>query len=266
MTTGSGQEFPQISLRSNWLTVDRNTLRADVLKDSRNERTTISAEELEAILLLGRTSILNGIEDFYDEQRAKTPDLTVVRPSIWTAQLGNTRQTEGVNSKVFTKQGYDNGGVLTSFREVRENFHGYWDAVEQAGFLPEVRRTSGGRDGGSWLLLRKPSLTQVMQHWFDIPGDRIIEYIASRNATEQVGVLATLQTLTERDIDRLPDAMRSRRQILHILSTAAIKSTLGDIEGYEIEVDNALTYAAGDGNIDDSTIRAIENSTFSRDI
>lgn len=51
-------------------------------------------------------------------------------------------------------------------------------------------------------------------------------------------------------------------QVGLILSMAAIKSALGDKDGYEDEVDDALTYAHNDLSIDAGTVRAIENSTF----
>lgn len=45
----------------------------------------------------------------------------------------------------------------------------------------------------------------------------------------------------------------------------AIKLSLGNKEGYEEEVDDALTYADNDDNINISIVRAIENSTFELD-
>jgi hypothetical protein len=259
-------EHPSVGLRSNWLTVNDATLRADVLKNSQSERLTVSAEELQTVLLLGRTSLLQGIEDFYEDQVNKNPGATIVRPSIWTAQLGTTAQTDGRNSKVFTEKGYANGGVIQSSDEIQPGFHGHWNAVKEAGFLPEVRRTSGKQDGGSWLLLRKPLLSEVLHHWFNYPSDVLDNAIEIITDEEDKGIerrnLRMYRMLGERAVDRAPDTARSKQQIGLILSMVAIKSALGDKDGYEDEVDDALTYAHNDSSIDVSTVRAIENSAY----
>lgn len=262
---GAIGEHPSVSLRSNRLLVNDKALRADVLKDTGSEKIAVSPSELERVLLLGRISLLQGIEDFYDDQ-VKNLGSMIVRPSIWTAQLGTTAQTGGRDSKVFTEKGYANGGVIQSPDEIQPRFHGYWSAVREAGFLPEVRRTSGKQDGGSWLLLRKPSLGEVLHHWFNYPSqalDSAVEIIANE---EDKGIerrnLRMYRTLGEEAVDRAPDTARSRQQIGLILSMAAIKSALGDKDGYEDEVDDALIYANNDLSIDAGTVRAIENSTF----
>jgi hypothetical protein len=259
-------EHPSVGLRSNRLLVNDKALRADVLKDARSEKIAVSPSELERVLLLGRVSLLQGIEDFYENQVIKNPSLTIVRPSVWTAQLGTTAQTDGRDSKVFTEKGYANGGVIQLFDEIQPRFHGYWTAITNTGFLPEVRRTSGKQDGGSWLLLRKPSLGEVLHHWFNYPPevlDEAIEVIANK---EDVGLerrnLRWYRILREKGVDRAPDTARSRQQIGLLLSMAAIKSALGDKDGYEDEVDDALTYANNDPSIDVGTVRAIENSIF----
>jgi hypothetical protein len=261
-------ENPSIALRSNWLTVNNNTLRADVLKNSRSEKLTVSPEELSSILLLGRRSILQGIEEFYGQQVLKNPNLSIVRPSIWTAHLGTTAQTDGRNSQVFTDLGYDNGGINTSIDEIKPEFHAHWNAIREAGFLPEVRRTSDGNNAGSWLLLRKPSLSEVLHHWFDYQDNDIentAKSIKNDNKELEQRYLRLYRLLGEKAVDQAPDATRSRKQIGLILSMAAIKSAIGDKDGYEVEIDDALTYADNASEIDNSTVRAIENSTFEID-
>lgn len=264
MSSESIGENPSVVLRSNWLTVNGATLRADALKNSRSERLTVSAEELQSVLLLGRRAIVQGIEEFYSRHQPYAS----TRPSIWTVHLGTTAQTDGRNSKVFTERGYANGGVNTSIDEIQPRFHGHWNAIKEAGFLPEVRRTSGTEDGGSWLLLRKPSLNEVLHHWFGYPEEALNEVIATV-VDEDKGVerrnLRIYRMLGERIVDKMPDRARSRMQIGQILSMAAIKSALGDKTGYEDEVDDAFTYADNDFQIDPSTIRAMENSTFELD-
>lgn len=268
MSIKSIGENPDITLRSNRLTVNRHTLCADVLKNLAIEKLAVSADDLEKILLLGRRSILQGVEEFYEQQVIKNPAATVSRPSIWTAQLGNTTQTDGQKSKVITEQGYANRGVIASMDEIHSRFHPYWTSVRQAGFLPEVRRSTGKQDGGSWLLLRKPSIGEVLHYWFDeseIDLDSSIEAIADKDREVERRNLQLYRMLGEKAVDQVSDTLRSRKQIGLILSMAAIKSAIGDRSGYEEEVDDALTYADNDLCIDVSTVRAIENSTFEID-
>jgi hypothetical protein len=264
MSDASGENL-SIALRSNWLTVNNNTLRADVLKNSKSERTPVSPEELESVLLSGRRAILQGIEEFYEQQVINYPDRTVVRPSIWTAQLGTRTQTDVRNSRVFTEKGYANGGVNSSADEIQGRFLGHWRAVESAGFLPEVRRTTGGHDGGSWLLLRKPTLGQVLYHWFGYEKEAIkdaVEAVTDTDKETERRKLLSYRLRGEETVDRAPDLHRSRAQIALILSMGAIKSALGDQVGYEEEINDAFTYIDNDASIDVSTVRAIENSTF----
>jgi hypothetical protein len=258
-------ENTSVALQSNWLTVDNNTLRADVLKNSKSEKQTVSAPELETILLLGRHSILQGIEEFYEQTVAKNRGLDIVRPSIWTVQLGTTAQTDGVHSGVFTERGYANGGINKAINEIKPKFHTHWGAVIEAGFLPEVRRTSTGRDGGAWLLFRKPELNELLHYWFGYEKNFIngaVDAILDKDKAVQKSYLHSYRTIVEGVVDEEPNAGRSRAQIGLILSMAAIKSAIGDKEGYEQEASDALTYAHNDVSIDMSTVRAIENATF----
>ena len=149
-----------VTVRSNFLRVNRRELWADVLEQpAKSNKEPVDAARLGQILKVGRVIILAGIEEFYTDMQAQT-ESRIQRPSIWTAHLGSLAQTEGRDSQVFTQAGYDNGGVIRSIDEIQEKFHPYWAEVEAAGFIPEVRRTlrkSGGsyeKDSGAWLLLR----------------------------------------------------------------------------------------------------------------
>ncbi len=147
-------------IHQNIFTDDGRTLWADVLKPPfRNYSTRfekVSPDQLESILKVGRVGIHNAIEAFYLEQYTKlTPKgYTVVRPSIWVAQLGGPKQTDGRDSKVYTEKGYKNGGIHYDKDEQQEAFWPHWEAVEHAGFTPHVRSTYGGAAAGAWLLLR----------------------------------------------------------------------------------------------------------------
>lgn len=112
----------------------------------------VSPSRLHAILSAGRVAIHNTIETFYHQQyeRLTPKGYTVVRPSIWVAQLGSNEQTDGRDSEVYTAKGYANGGVHFDKDEQHEVFWPHWDAVTRAGFTPHVR----GANSGAWLMLR----------------------------------------------------------------------------------------------------------------
>lgn len=258
MLQRSTQEQPIIALRSNWLTVDKHKLRADVLEDPKSKKVTTSAEELSAYLLLGRHSILQGIEKLYHQYPGAS------RQSIWTAQLGTEAQTEGRDSKVFTEPGYANGGINTSIDEIQPDFHDHWKAVLNAGFLPEVRRTDGRADGGSWLLLRKPLLTDVLKYWFGHEDDLrgIAAAILNKDKELEKANLLEYRLRGEEAVDTARSELRPREQVALLLSMAAIKATLGNLGGSKKEIDDALDYARNDASIEDRAVRAIENSAF----
>jgi len=265
MSIKSANENPDIALRSNWVTVDNRMLRADVLKDTSSEKLAVSSDELLNILVLGRLTILQAVEELYAQTVLKNPGTMVTRPSIWTAQLGTTAQTEGRNSKVLTEEGYVNGGVTTTLEEIQPGFRPHWHAIRHAGFVPEVRQASGKRDGGAWLLLRKPSLDDVLRQWF---GENkgvtasVVERIKDKDKAEERKNLLDYRTIGERRVDQGPDHRRSRAQIGLIISMAAIKSALGDRTGFEEEIGDALTYADNDPSVDVGAVRAIENSVY----
>lgn len=143
-------------VNQNIFTDDGRRLWADVLKIPFRKHIqnyeVVSADKLEAILSVAHLAIHNSIEDFYLEQYTKyTPKgYTVVRPSIWVAQLGSSSQTDGANSKVYSEKGYRNGGIHYDKDEQHEAFYPHWEAVENAGFTPHVR----GATAGAWLMLR----------------------------------------------------------------------------------------------------------------
>lgn len=262
-------EQPSISLRSNWLTVGNSTLRADILKNSRSDKLTVSTKTLESLLVLGRSTILQAIEDSYVEQTMSHLDSTVIRPSIWTTQLGTTTQTDGINSKVFNVTGYRNGGVNTTIDELQPRFQGHWSAVKNAGFLPEVRRTSGTVDSGSWLLLRKPTIQQVALQWLEWqenPETARLQNVKNSTHEEAISNLHRYQTLGEARVDHLSDtrgnALRPRFQIGLLLGTIALKQQAGYPFSSERDIDDILDYATESSAITTPMIRAIVNSTF----
>lgn len=259
---------PTVAMRSNWLRVNNRTLHTNVLEYEATDKLSVSAEELERVLILGRRTIVTSIEEFYLKQVAKNPGSEIVRPSIWTAQIGTSAQTEGRDNPVFTAKGYANGGVNRYYDEIQPAFRAHWGAIARAGFLPEVRRTETVRDGGAWLLLRKPTLDEVLSRWFGWDEgiiDNAVEVIKDDDKDIEQRKLHLFRKLGEKAVDRAPDPVRSREQIGLIMAMGAIKLSLGDKEGYEVEVDDALTYADDDDRIDVSIVRAIENSTFELD-
>lgn len=139
----------------NMLKVNEHSLWADVLKQPRTKvvtHETVSPQELETLLRVGKIAIYNALEEFYSKQyRELTPKgYTINRPSLWVAQLGTSRQTDGVNSQVYSEKGYANGGIHYNKDEQKEEFWPHWDAVGRAGFVPHVR----GSDNGAWLALK----------------------------------------------------------------------------------------------------------------
>lgn len=246
----------RVQLRQNWLTVNRRALCAEALGDKPN-KTVVTAEQLAHVLAIGRVAILNGIEDFYDTMRADNPG--VVRPSIFTVQLGDTLQTDGRHTNVFTEKGYNNGGIIQAVDELQPSIHPYWNAVMDAGFLPEVRRTSGKEHGGSWLMLRKPTLAQVSGDWLGVPL-----YLPDETAENQE--LTALQKEAAVDmyregvygkIDEFDDMQkaqsvsgperamnRSRLQISSLVGVLAYKQALAYADGdLDSDIEYAIQYA-----------------------
>lgn len=263
---------PSIGIHSNWLQIDGQTLRADILPGARRGEIDIDPEGLRTVIDLGRYAILDGIEAFYERTRHANPNSTVVRPSIWTARLGNPNQTDGVNTRVFTPKGYENGGVIEARDELQEPFRPFWDAVLAEGFLPEVRRTSGAQHGGAWLALRRPTLAQVSEHWLDDPNvmplldpdDLRPTPEGLQEFKEYMETLNDLRDGTLRSVNASAQecmSTRSRLQISALLASAAYKhaTLLGD---YREDMEDVVTYATYTDNLAPGTVLAIEQAVF----
>lgn len=263
-------EASDISIRSNWLLVKNQELRADVLKNSRRERRSVDSTELRTILLLGQTAILEGIESFYESTQVQNPNIAIGRPSIWTAQLGTTQQADGLNSRIITVGGYTNTNIYRSKEAVYPAFHPHWNAIADAGFVPEVRIAWGEKDRGAWLLLRRPEIVDVLHGWLDYKetGDaaQVREMIQSsqvavQNRTSALNFYQSAQadyitaSVAPSEVER-----QARQQIGLNLACAALKLCLHDDDGYAEEIEDVLDYA--DHTMDDGTIRALENATW----
>jgi hypothetical protein len=128
---------PEVSIKSSFLALDGFRLRADVLDIPDSTEKPVSPDALRTILHMGEYSIHSA-----NQYR------------IWVVRLGNTEQTDGKDSQVLTVAGYENGsGVFGSVDEIRKPFHDYWHIIEAAGYVPEVRLTTGNNTDGSWILL-----------------------------------------------------------------------------------------------------------------
>ena len=249
-----------VSFEKGMLLVDGKKLRANTLRGGSSKKLSVHAETLEEILIPNRRPILHDIEANFKGN---------VTPSVWTAQLGTTRQTDGMDNRVFTQLGYQNGGVNTTVDEIQEGFHGHWNAIKSAGFLPEVRRTSGGEDAGSWLLLRKPTLQQVALHWLgwqDTADGAALINARPETKDEYVENLQAYQVMGEKMVDHLSDTignvLRPRWQLGVLLGTVALKSNAGYSEYYEEDINDIFEYADTNVAITQPMVRAIENSTF----
>lgn len=266
-------QLPIVSLRSNFLQVNGHTLQADILRSAATEKLPVSAERLETILVLGRFSILRGIEEFYTQTKLKHPGQAIVRPSIFTAQLGTVAQAEGRSSRVFTAEGYANGGIITSSSEIQERFHGHWNAVKSAGFLPEVRRTSGARDGGAWLMLRRPTIPDVLDEWLSYKESPIATALSDQIKHEdQADPALNMQhihwyrEIGMRTIDtdvRSEDMLTLAHQNIGLeLAIGALKLAVHDQQGFVDATEDAMRYAERHPLVDDGVTFAIENAIW----
>jgi len=257
-------EQPIITLQYERLAVNGQVLRANVLRGDGSDALKISPEDLESILVPARRPILRVIEDYYEQTQLNNPDLHIVRPSIWTAHLASTKQSEGQSNRVFTELGYRNGGVHTLRDELQPDFHGYWDAVRNAGFMPEVRLDATKPYAGPWLLLRKPTLDEVALHWFDFPSDAAASATQIKDDDMRIEAhnLRQQHLSGEAIVDRAPNEHRSRLEMGLILSMAAIKASMGDQAAYSRDIDDVFEYLDADQTIDISATRAVENATF----
>ena len=129
---------PKIRAASGRFSVDGRHLRADVLPISSSERIPVSSSQLADLLVMGRLAIGDSIENLYTFIHTENPGLLMPRPPVMIAQLGTQEQMEGPHSQVFTEAGLANSGVVVSPVEIDERFRGHWDAVTNAGFMPEA--------------------------------------------------------------------------------------------------------------------------------
>lgn len=263
-----------VSVKQNWLTVNRRTLCAEALGD-KPKRTTVNANQLRQVLHIGRGAILEGIEVFYDKMRAANP--SVDRPSFFALQLGDIGQTDGRQSSVFTEKGYNNGGIIQAVDELKPDIRPYWSAAMDVGFKPEVRRTSGKQDGGSWLLLRKPTLAQVSSDWlgvhFTLPD--VTAETHQLTPLQKVAVVDEYRQYLHAQIDEHDDVLkaqsvnpiertldRSRLQISSLVGVLAYKQALGYGDGdlnNNNDIEDVLRYA---GQFSPPTLCAIENALY----
>jgi hypothetical protein len=256
-------ELP-IKLQSNFLTVDERKLRSDVLAIGDTQKLATSAEDLQWIISsrnLGRSAILSGIEAIYEQTKQRNPNSKVVRPSVWTMHLAKEKHTHKDTNFVFTQKGYDNGGIRTDRDEILDRFHGHWDAVKNAGFIPEVRKISVAKDAGAWLLLRKPSIEEVAKQWFGHVETR--EMVIARATPElDKDSIRIYSDLGQELVEELEVDGHSDMRMGLNLAVAAIKRTMGDIDGFLLDVDETLVQADQDAYRRNSAVLAIENSTY----
>jgi len=261
MSQEISSENPIVTLRSGHILVDGQMLSSDALAIPGSSHRSVSAEELQALLLPNRRPLQSSIKEMPGDE---------FKISLWTTQLGNTDQTDGRDTQVFSRFGYENNGLITTRYELAEAFHGHWDAVYNVGFVPEVRRDSThSENGGAWLTLHKPTLAEVAFHWLDWAEDpvtKVLQRYVKDRPDAYKDYVKRYRVLAEGKIDRRGkiegDAVRPRWQLAVDLGVAALKLNAGDVEAYERDIDDAFDKADSDEHITVETIRAIENSTF----
>ncbi len=252
-----------IFLRENWLELDGRKLESDDPRFHSAEKLSVTPEGLRAILDIGTPEILSGIEAFYKRTVLANPKSTVVRPSILTTHVGTAKMED----LLLTQRGLRNGGNITHRGELTYLATRYWDAVHAMGFQPELRRTSGQRDGGLWLLLRRPTLLQVNSEWlgtsFELPEvdlnddmRRVLGAYSDRLA-EIADTVDDEAVYWAEPVERR-QFLRSRLQIGRILAISALKISLHSGEP-EDDIEEALDYARNDPTISDDIERAIRN-------
>lgn len=118
------------------------------LDDTRN-----TANDLAYILsILGRQTIVDGIEDLYAKTKAANPTAEeIARPSISLVELGP-------DTGVLSPLGRLNRiHIHRHILEIQDAQRGYWNVVKQYGFTPEIRSRLGARAvAHSRLMLRNP--------------------------------------------------------------------------------------------------------------
>lgn len=93
------------------------------------------AEILQYALTYNRGVIEKGVEDFMEYQRnsPQNKGAIVGRAPIIALMLGPAKIS-------MTKLGQENSNdVKTNINEIKEKFHPFWHAIENAGYIPEAR-------------------------------------------------------------------------------------------------------------------------------
>jgi len=139
---------PGISFKNeNMLLVGKKPLRADVLDFESKRLTPVSAEKLHTILTIGDIAIRDQIEMIY--QRISKTNENVARASILAVNLSGDEHSW---RDVYDNNYKHSGGISTNRDVLLPEFHAYWDAVQDAGFYPEVGPSYFGM--GTWMYLR----------------------------------------------------------------------------------------------------------------
>ncbi len=129
--------------------VDDKHLQTRIVTADRG-KTKVSPDELHQILTIGNSAIRGQIESIY--QRNYRPDAEIHRPSIWVAQMIAKRHDDSV---AYSELGLaENTGILSTPFGLNDPYREYWNAIRDAGFVAESRRSYGGRHAGAWLLAR----------------------------------------------------------------------------------------------------------------
>jgi hypothetical protein len=266
-------EVSEISIHSNFLTVDGKELRAEVLPIDSSDKLIVSAEELSELLTyrLNRVAVCSFIEDQYRRQLKAKPTQPISRPSVLSVQFGTTAETQGrTTSKVLTEKGWLKNTLYTEADDVRVPFRDYLNATFYAGFVPELNKLHDG----SWLAVRRPTLPEVNERWLEYEEDdemqkkkiEVIEHHLSTPWNRELSQQAIRsyrfagEVAIDRYSDSYGDTMRPNQHVGSILAVAALKNFVGDLEGYRAEVDDAITYAERSDFIHSSSFRAILNS------
>lgn len=137
----------------NFLKYDGRLLRTDVL-EFESKSAPVNPEKLQQILTLGHQAIEDQINMIYERVSRAHPD--AARAAMWVAQLSGPENSE-IN-EVYSPAiaGQINTSLLTDMNQIRESFHPYWQAAEQAGFVTEVDHVAIGGSHGAWLRVRLP--------------------------------------------------------------------------------------------------------------
>lgn len=259
-----------VEVQGNWLFVKGRVLSADVLLTDRHSHLTVGSDELRTILTLGRTTILEGIDLSYERLRAQRPDHAVSRPSIWTAQLATQAQVSGLDNVVLRPQSSGQTDLFNEKNALYPIFHGHWDAVHDAGFVPEVRRVRSTKANGAWLFLRRPTVDDVLKNWLDYQEaddaqhvrDRMqTGYVAGEKHAAAIGFYSDIQKeYTAKRVDRSDVVKLARQRIGIQLARATMKLCGYDHDGYAEEVESIFDTI--DAAVDRPTVLAIENAVW----